>query len=29
MPDFAIFGMEFENNKVIFEINILEFVYLQ
>ena len=29
MPDFGIFGMEFENNKVIFEISILEFVYLQ
>ena len=29
MADLAIFGLEFENNIVIFEISTLEFVYLQ
>ena len=29
MPDLGIFGLEFENNIVIFEISILEFAYLQ
>ena len=29
MADLGIFGLEFENNIVIFEISTLEFVYLQ
>ena len=29
MPDLGIFGLEFENNFVIFEIRTLKFVYLQ
>ena len=29
MPDLDIFGLEFENNFVIFEISTLEFAYLQ
>ena len=29
MPDLGIFGLEFENNIVIFEISTLQFVYLQ
>ena len=29
MPDLGIFGLEFENNIVIFEISTLEFVQLQ
>ena len=29
MPDLGIFGLEFENNFVIFEISAFEFVYLQ
>ena len=29
MPDLGNFGLEFENNIVIFEINTLEFVYCQ
>ena len=29
MPDLGIFGLEFENNIVIFEISTLEFVYFQ
>ena len=29
MPDLCVFGLEFENNIVIFEISILECVYLQ
>ena len=29
MPDLGIFGLEFENNIVIFEISTFEFVYLQ
>ena len=29
MPDLAIFGLEFENNIVIFEMSTLKSVYLQ
>ena len=29
MPDLGIFGLEFENNFVTFEIRTLKFVYLQ
>ena len=29
MPYFGIFGLEFENTIVVFEISTLEFVYLQ
>ena len=29
MPYLGVFGLEFENNIVIFDVNTLEFVYLE